>query len=252
MANQSKNKDKLSIARAAKEKSVLLAAEVVRIQKAIDTETGKLPEVTGKGETLAAIRNRYEDAKAEKALGANNDQELSNLSRELSMVTGHDSTANDYHKAKEHADSLMSGLQRKLSTAKASLCAAKNGQAEASRDFLFSEIERVGAEYSTAILTAEKALRQIACLCREHKKWVGIIGGIEVDIVGGRRFSAPMFSIQGHRDFRDRLPLPNQLGWCFEYEISGSWEARDGEIEAKRLAGLGIDAAPRNVEEFLG
>ena len=250
MTNLAKNKEKLSIALAAKEKAMLLAAEVVRIQKAIDTEAGKLPEITGKGEALASIRQRYEDAKAEKALGANNDQELKDLSRELSTVTAQESTANDYHQAKENADAIMAGLQRKLSAAKSSLDAAKTAQAGASRDFLFSEIERVGAEYSTAILAAEKALRQMDCLCREHKKWVGIVGGTAVGIVGGQRFNAPMFSIEGHKEVQARLPIPNQLGWRFEYEISGSWELRDAEIEAKRLAALGVDAAPRNLDEF--
>jgi len=220
-------------------------SEIKGIKDAIETERRKSAGLASSGNDLEALRRRLEDAKARQALGTDTSAEIAGLERDLSETElASESLANAHKKAKADFDAVAAGLSRILGQTEKELTDLKQARTVAMERFLRIETERVGKEYAEAVISAEKALRQLSCLAEIHNKGF-LAGNGEIRAVSSRMiFSAPMWNLSCHEEAKSLSPFWDANIWKFPIDGGYStWVPQGVEAEKVRLGAMGIDTA---------
>lgn len=219
------------------------AAEIRGIKDTIAAEQKKSVVLASGSHDLDGLRIKLEDAKAAKALGADVDEEIKGLELMLSEAeSSTESFANAHKKAQADFTAVSAGLTRVLARAEQEMSGLKRAKIEAMERFLREETERIGGEYASAVLLAEKALRQMTCLAEIHNKWF-LANSAEIrPVFANMFFSAPMWHLLSHEEVKAQSPFWDQHLWKFPIDGgSSTWLHQGIEAEKTRLSSLGVD-----------
>lgn len=216
------------------------------IDSAIQEQNSLISDLQMQGLDISEIKERYEDLKADKAMGKPvSDSEIEELHQQLANAEEDEKARHDLNKKfTKERDSVISGLTRKQNILKSELAALQETETSHIPELIRAEAEKVAAEYKSAVLVLDGCLKRILGLSTLYLK-SGIKSARFFSPLGIGETKIPMFNLDAHEEIEMKaLYLDNMYGRIrggyvkFSHQKDKSRNFAEEEIQAFKEAGV--------------